>query len=130
MDIPRVAAARQRRIRRIIYGAVGVVLIGAVTVGLSRLKPAAPSVERATVWVDTVRRGPMVRQVRGNGTLVPESVLWLPAETSGRVDRRLLEPGAAVAVDSVILTLATLVSAWIPALRASRRDPMTSLRSY
>ena len=70
-----------------------------------RLKPAAPSVDRAVVWIDTVKRGPMLRQVRGSGTLVPEDIRWLPAQTSGRVERILLRSGAQVTPDSVILEL-------------------------
>jgi RND family efflux transporter MFP subunit len=73
--------------------------------GLSRLKPAAPSVERSTVWIDTVKRGPMLRQVRGLGTLVPEEIRWIPAVTEGRVDRILVLPGTAVKPDTVLLDL-------------------------
>ena len=73
MDIPRESEARKRRTRRIIYGFLGGVTILTITLGLSRLGPAAPTVERATVWPDTVKRGPMVREVRGLGTLVPEA---------------------------------------------------------
>ncbi|MBI2834754.1 MAG: HlyD family efflux transporter periplasmic adaptor subunit [Acidobacteria bacterium] len=105
VDIPRKSAARQRRIRRAIYGAVAVLVLGGITLGVSKLKPAAPSVERATVWIDTVKRGPMLRQVRGSGTLVPEEISWIPASTEGRVERIVLRPGAAVGPDSVILEL-------------------------
>src|SRR6187397_950828 len=63
---------RQKKVRRAIYIAVGLVAVAAITLGVSRLKPAAPSVERASVWIDTVKRGPMTRQVRGSGTLIPE----------------------------------------------------------
>jgi HlyD family secretion protein len=104
MDIPRESEARKRRMRRLIYGFLGGVAILAVTLGLSRLGPAAPTVERATVWPDTVRRGPMVREVRGLGTLVPEDILWIPAVTDGRVKRRLL-PGIAVKADTVLIEL-------------------------
>ena len=76
-----------------------------ITLGLSRLKPAAPGVERATLWIDTVKRGPMLREVRGSGTLVPEDIRWIPATTQGRVERILLRPGTAVTADSVILEL-------------------------
>jgi HlyD family secretion protein len=72
---------------------------------VARLKPAAPSVDRATVWVETVKRGSMVRQVRGSGTLVPEEIRWIPATTQGRVERILLRPGAQVTPDTVILEL-------------------------
>ncbi|MGD0009685.1 MAG: RND transporter, partial [Terriglobia bacterium] len=64
MDIPRESAKRQRRIRRIIYSILGLLAIASVTLGLSRLKPAAPSVDKATVWIDTVKRGPMLLEVR------------------------------------------------------------------
>ena len=80
-------------------------VIVAISVGVSRLKPAAPSVDRATVWIDTVKRGSMLRQVRGSGTLVPEEIRWIPATTQGRVERLLLRPGATVHPDTVILEL-------------------------
>lgn len=105
MDIPRPSAAKERRRRRILYAVGGIVLVALVTMGLSRLKPAAPSVERATVWVDTVKRGPMLRQVRGLGTLVPVEIRWIPAVTEGRVDRILALPGTAVKPDTVLLEL-------------------------
>jgi HlyD family secretion protein len=105
MDIPRPNAAKEKRRKRIIYGAVaGLVLIG-ITVLLSRLKPAAPTVERNLVWIDTVKRGPMVRQVRGLGTLVPEEIRWIAARTQGRVDKIVLRPGATVEPGSLILEL-------------------------
>ncbi len=104
MDIPREDAKRQRRIRRIIYSVAGLLAIGSITYGLSRLKPAAPSVDKATVWVDTVKRGPMLLEVRGLGTLVPEEILWIPATTDGRVVSRLL-PGVPLKADTVILEL-------------------------
>ena len=72
---------------------------------MSRLRPAAPTVDRGTVWSDEVKRGPMVREVRGLGTLVPQEIQWIPAQTDGRVMKRLLEPGAKVKPDSVILVL-------------------------
>ena len=105
MDIPRESAKRQRRIRRIIYSILGLLAIASVTLGLSRLKPAAPSVDKATVWIDTVKRGPMLLEVRGLGTLVPEEILWIPATTDGRVVRRLVLPGVPMKADSVILEL-------------------------
>jgi HlyD family secretion protein len=95
----------QKRVRRVIYGVIAVAIVGLITLGLSRLKPAAPSVERATVWIDTVKRGPLLRDVRGLGTLVPEDIRWIPATTQGRVDRILLHPGTSVKADSVLLEL-------------------------
>jgi HlyD family secretion protein len=105
MDIARPSNARQKRIRRIAYGAIALLAVLLITLGLSRLKPAAPGVERATLWVDTVKRGPLLREVRGSGTLVPEDIRWVPATTQGRVERILLHPGTAVTADSVILEL-------------------------
>ena len=105
MDIARPSNARQKRIRRIAYGAATLLAILLITLGLSRLKPAAPGVERATVWIDTVKRGPLVLEVRGSGTLVPEDIRWIPATTQGRVERILLFPGRAVTADTVILEL-------------------------
>ncbi len=88
-----------------VYGGIGVAAVLLVTLGLSRLRPAAPGVERATVWVDTVKRGPMLRQVRGLGTLVPEQIRWIPATNEARVERIVIQPGTAVKADSVILEL-------------------------
>jgi len=104
MDIPREAAKRQRRIRRIIYSAVGLLAIASVTYGLSRLKPAAPSVDKATVWIEPVKRGPMEIEVRGLGTLVPDEILWIPATSDGRVVSRLL-PGVHLKPDTIIMEL-------------------------
>src|SRR3989442_10386620 len=105
MDIARPSNARQKRIRRVIYGATVLIAVLLITLGLSRLKPAAPSVERSTVWIDTVKRGPFLREVRGLGTLVPEDIRWIPATTQGRVDRIILRPGTSVKAESVILEL-------------------------
>jgi len=105
VDVPRQINKRSRAIARTLYGVGGVTVLAAITFALSQLKPAAPSVSRATVWVDTVKRGPMVRQVRGLGTLVPEEIRWIPAATEGRVERILIKPGSAVKPDSVLLEL-------------------------
>lgn len=105
MDIARPDLARKKKLRRTIYIAAVLVALPVVTIAVSRLKPAAPTVERSTVWVDTVRRGEMLRQVRGLGTLVPEDIRWIPATTEGRVDRIVLRPGALVKPDSIILEL-------------------------
>ncbi|HEX6975626.1 MAG TPA: efflux RND transporter periplasmic adaptor subunit [Vicinamibacterales bacterium] len=106
VDIARPATvARKKKIRRIIMGAAGLAVIILITVAVSRLKPAAPSVDRATVWIDTVKQGEMLRQVRGSGTLVPEEIRWIPATTSGRVEDIVLRPGAQVKPDTVILIL-------------------------
>jgi HlyD family secretion protein len=96
---------RKKKIRRALYGSGFILIIVLISVGVSKLKPAAPSVDRATVWIDTVKRGSMLRQVRGSGTLVPEEIRWIPATTQGRVERLLLRPGATVHPDTVILEL-------------------------
>jgi HlyD family secretion protein len=108
MDIQRPASVAQAKKRRqYMFGAVGILVIVLVSVVLARLKPAAPTVERATVWVDTVKRGPMVRQVRGLGTLVPvdEARRWVPASTQGRVEKIVLRPGVQVTPDTIVLEL-------------------------
>lgn len=106
VDIARSAdVKRKKKIRRVIYVGAFLVVIAAISVGVSKLKPAAPSVDRATVWIDTVKRGSMLRQVRGSGTLVPEEIRWIPATTQGRVERLVLRPGAVVHPDTVILEL-------------------------
>ncbi len=92
-------------IRRIVAIAAIVISGVGITFALGRLKPAAPSVQRETVWLDTVRRGPMLREVRGLGTLVPEEILWIPATTSGRVEQRLALPGIVVNPDTVLVVL-------------------------
>ncbi|PYU55503.1 MAG: RND transporter [Acidobacteria bacterium] len=105
MDIQRPSNARAKKIRRIAYGTVALIIIGGVTYGLSKLRPAAPSVDRATIWPDEVKRGPMLREVRGLGTLVPEDIRWIPAQTDSRVERWVLRPGAVVKPDSIIMEL-------------------------
>jgi HlyD family secretion protein len=105
MDIARPSNAKQKRIRQIIYGSVALLVVAGVSYGLSRLKPAAPTVERAVVWPDTVKRGDMTRQVRGLGTLTPEDIRWIPATTQGRVEKIILRPGTAVKPNDVILEL-------------------------
>src|ERR671919_646018 len=99
------SVAKKKKIRRTIYATAAAVVVILITVGVSRLKPAAPSVERAAVWIDTVKRGPMLRLVRGSGTLVPEEIRWINTTTSGRVERIVLRPGATVAPGTVILEL-------------------------
>ena len=105
MDIARPSNARKKRIRQIIYAVVGLAAVALVSFGLSRLKPAAPTVERAVVWPAKVERGPMVRQVRGLGTLTPEDIRWIPATTQGRVERIILRPGTPVKANDVVLEL-------------------------
>ena len=103
MDIIREQKPRKKR--RIIKVVVAVVAIGAVTIALRNLQPAAPSVDRATVWMDTVQRGTMVRQVRGPGTLVPEQRRWITAVTAGRIEQLYMLPGTQIDSSTVILRL-------------------------
>jgi RND family efflux transporter MFP subunit len=106
MDIPRSAEVKQqRKRRRIIYGILGGLIVLGVTLGLTRLKPAAPTVDRSTVWTDTVKRGPMLRQVRGIGTLVPIDIRWIPAESEARVEVIHVLPGTPVEANTVIMEL-------------------------
>src|SRR6266702_6062978 len=105
MDIQRPSNARAKKIRRIAYGTVALIIVGGVTYGLSKLRPAAPTVDLATIWPDEVKRGPMLREVRGLGTLVPEDIRWIPAQTNSKVERIVLRPGAIIHPNSVILEL-------------------------
>jgi HlyD family secretion protein len=107
MDIARPEFKREKRRRQIIGSAIGVVLLGAVTVGVSRLKPAAPEVDRSTVWTDTVKRGQLVRQVRGLGSLIPsqEFTRQIPAETEVTVVRILKLPGSLVKADTILVEM-------------------------
>ena len=107
---------RKKKLRRALYAAAALVVIVLITVGVSRLKPAAPTVERATVWIDTVKRGSMIRQVRGSGTLVPEDIRWITATTQGRIETIVLRPGAHVKPGTVILELSN------PELKQSVED--------
>lgn len=105
MDIQRPEVKRKKRIRRIIYIAIILILLPLVTYGLSRLKPAPPTVDGSVIWTDTVKRGEMLRQVQGLGTLVPETTRIIPAITDGRVEQRLMLAGTKVKADTVILVL-------------------------
>jgi HlyD family secretion protein len=105
VDIARPDLLEKKKKKQLTWIAVGVAAVVLLTLGVSRLKPAAPTVERATVVIDTVRRGEMVREVRGLGTLVPEDIRWIALQTEARVERRVLLPGTIVKPDSVILEL-------------------------
>ncbi|MEO6238757.1 MAG: RND transporter, partial [Vicinamibacterales bacterium] len=105
VDIARPSQARKKKIRRIAWATLAIGAVVAISLGVSKLKPAAPTVDRAVVWIDGVKRGSMLRQVRGSGTLVPEDIRWIPARSQGRVERIVLRPGAQVTPDSIILEL-------------------------
>jgi HlyD family secretion protein len=121
VDIARPSQARQKRIRRILIGSGSLAAVLLITLGLSRLRPAAPLVENP--WIDTVKRGPMVRQVRGIGTLVPEEVRWIPAISEGRVERLVILAGTPVKADTVILELSN------PELELQALDAESQLRA-
>ena len=112
MDIARPDLKRQKRRRQAIWLAVAIVVVVATTLAVSRLKPAAPSVERGTVWTDTVKRGPMLRQVRGLGTLTPtqEAIRQIPAETEATVVRIRMLPGSQVKADTILLEMSNPAS--------------------
>src|SRR5437762_2698315 len=107
MDIARPEFKQQKRRRQIIWSAVGIVALAGATIGVTRLKPAAPEVERSTVWTDTVKRGPMLRQVRGLGSLIPsqEFTRQIPAETEATIVRIRMLPGSQVKADSILLEM-------------------------
>jgi HlyD family secretion protein len=123
MDIARPSNARRKRIRQALYIGGGLLIVALVSVGLSRLRPAAPTVEAGTVWRDSVKRGPMLRQVRGLGTLVPEDIRWIPATTQARVEKIILRPGTRVTPDSIILELSN------PQLEQELQDAQLKLES-
>ena len=124
MDIQRKkSGSRSRRFRTIIYAVIAVCAIALITYGVTRLKPAAPTVERGTLLIDTVKRGQMLRQVRGNGTLVPEDVRVIAASTQGRVERILVQPGTEVSAATLLIELSN------PELQQSSVDAEYQLRA-
>ncbi len=123
MDIPRKNSRRRRIIRQSLIAVCGLLVIALVSIALARLEPAVPGVDRRTLWIDTVKRGPMLREVRGVGTLVSEDVLVVPATVSGRVTRILVEPGAIVDANTVILELSN------PELQLQWLDAQSQLNS-
>src|SRR6478735_9254338 len=123
VDIARPSQARKKKIKRIAYATVAIIVVVGISLGVSKLKPAAPTVDRAVVWIDAVKRGSMLRQVRGSGTLVPEDIRWIPAQTQGRVERIVLRPGAQVKPDTVILEMSN------PDLQNLVRDAQLSYQS-
>ena len=105
MDIAITQNPRTKTIRRIVLASAALLLVTGISYGLSRLRPAAPSVDGASLFSDTVRRGDMLRSVHGTGMLIPEDIQWIPASTTARVSKIILRPGAIVKPDSVILEL-------------------------
>jgi HlyD family secretion protein len=105
MDIPRPENKRRKQLRQALIGGGVLLLAVAASIGLSSMERAAPTVSRASVWVDKVRQGEMLRQVRGTGTLVPREIRWIAAQTDGRVERILVRPGAVVTPDTVLIEM-------------------------
>jgi HlyD family secretion protein len=122
MDIPRSEKVkRNKRIRRILYLILAFAAIGGATVGLSRLQPAPPSVESGTVVSGEVKRGQMIRNVRGAGTLVPEEIRWIQANVNGRIEKRHVKPGDAVREDTLLIEMSN------PELERDALDAQTQL---
>src|SRR3954465_12220986 len=103
VDIPR--KPRNTRRRNLVIGGIALAAVALVTFALSRLRAAAPVVDRASLWTDTVKRGPMLRDVKGPGTLVPEQIRLITADTAGRVERIPLRPGAQVEPGTILMEL-------------------------
>lgn len=123
MDIQRTGQAKKRRNRRLILGAVGLAVIGLISLGLSKLEPAAPSVQRETVWIDQVKRGDMDRQVRGPGTLVALDVRYVPAPVDGRIERIPALPGVTVHANTVLMDMSN------PELQQNAAEAESQLRA-
>jgi HlyD family secretion protein len=117
------AILKRKKIKRAIYAALGIVALAGVSVAVSRLKPAAPLVPAGVPWIEPVKRGQMIRNIHGSGTLVPEDIRWITSTTSGRVERLVLRPGAQVRPDSVIVELSN------PDLQQSARNGELAWRS-
>jgi HlyD family secretion protein len=118
MDIKREGVVEARRKKQILYGALGLVGIGLLTAWLLQLEPAPPTIPRSSVYLGDVERGEMVRNVRGPGTLVPLEIRWISAQTSGRVERKVLLPGVEVEPDTLIVELTN------PELEQQTQDAM------
>ena len=105
MDVARSGTAKRKVVRRTAFGLIAALAAGGITLGVSRLQPALPAVESGTVWPDEVKRGPMLRQVHGTGSLVPQDVAWISAQTDGRIEKIYIQPGTPVQPDTVIMDL-------------------------
>src|SRR5437667_6337133 len=106
MDIKRPGKSRlKKRIRAGVLIVIGLAAVGGITFVLAKLKPAAPTLDRSTAVIDTVKRGQMLREVHGNGTLVPQLTRWVPAPADGRVEKILIQAGVEVGAGTVIVEL-------------------------
>ena len=123
MDVALPNRSKAKRMRRLAIGAVLLAVVSMAGIAVVRLQPAAPPVDRASVWIDVVKQGRMLRDVRGQGTLVSEDLRWIPATTTGRVERIVLRPGTPVGADSVILQLSN------PSLDQELEDAQLKLKA-
>jgi len=105
MDVARTGSSKRKIVRRTAFGLIAAIAAGGATLGVSRLQPALPQVEAGSVWPDTVKRGDMLRQVHGTGSLVPQDVAWISAQTDGRIEKIYIQPGTLVQPDTVIMDL-------------------------
>jgi HlyD family secretion protein len=105
MDVQRQGVKKRKMIRQIVFGVLFAAALAGAAYGVKQLKPALPGVDAATVWPDTVKRGPMLRQVHGLGSLIPEEVVWISSATDGRVEKIFIQPGTLVRPDTVIMQL-------------------------
>ncbi|MCK9487935.1 MAG: HlyD family efflux transporter periplasmic adaptor subunit [Xanthomonadales bacterium] len=128
MDIERTDLKLKKRRRQVVLAALGGLAVLLAGIWVAGLEPAAPRVDRGTVWTDTVKRGEMLREVRGSGSLVPKSIRWLAAETDARVERIVVKPGARVEPDTVILELSNPVV--LDQLAAAEADHVSAQADY
>src|SRR5882757_7723516 len=105
MDVPRQGVAKRKTLRRTFVVAVLLLAASGITYGVSRLQPALASIESGSAFTDTVKRGPMLRQVHGTGSLVPEDVLWISAQTDGRIEKIFVQPGTLLKPGTPIMEL-------------------------
>lgn len=122
MDSQQASMTRRRRFRRGTYATAFLASVAVLWLGFFRLKPATPVVNRDGLWVDSVKRGDMIRTVHGSGTLVPRVIRIIPAFTGGQIEQRLVQPGAKVQANEVILVLSN------PALEESEADAEWQLK--
>ena len=123
MDVQRPSRKKEIRRKRILYTIAGIAVLLMITFGINSLEPAAREVDEASVWIEPVQRGEMLRSVRGPGTLVPEEIRWIAAETEGQVERIVVDPGATVTADTVVLVLSN------PSVEQTAQDAELKLRA-
>src|SRR3984957_17609662 len=105
MDVVRQGTGKRKIVRRTLFVLVAALAAGGITLGVSRLQPALPEVESGTVWPDTLKRAPLLRQTDGMGSLVPQVGTWISAQSDGRIEKSYIQPGTPVAPDTVIMEL-------------------------